>query len=259
MNTTDLILYKNAPHENFFGDMTWVMEHYEDDSYNKEDVKTVYFECVNELIELSAHYGLEGNLWHAYLAFVIANDENAFSIACEKTGKVNGSIWELAKMDFTVFRELFSFDLEQLDRGFGTKLGCILKNYKNTNQNGNVFNRRIRDRICELACHLADIQDEESFACCVAEFYKEFGVGSLGLHKAFRIKHNEQNEVVIEPITCTEHRTLSDLVGYERQKKKLIDNTKNFIDGKPANNVLLFGDSGTGKSSSIKAILNEYY
>ena len=81
MNTTDLILYKNAPHENFFGDMTWVMEHYEDDSYNKEDVKTVYFECVNELIELSAHYGLEGNLWHAYLAFVIANDENAFSIA----------------------------------------------------------------------------------------------------------------------------------------------------------------------------------
>lgn len=259
MNTTDLILYKNAPHENFFGDMTWVMEHYEDDSYNKEDVKTVYFECVNELIELSAHYGLEGNLWHAYLAFVIANDENAFSIACEKTGKVNGSIWELAKMDFVVFRELFSFDLEQLDRGFGTKLGCILKNYKNTNQNGNVFNRRIRDRICELACHLADIQDEESFACCVAEFYKEFGVGSLGLHKAFRIKHNEQNEVVIEPITCTEHRTLSDLVGYERQKKKLIDNTKNFIDGKPANNVLLFGDSGTGKSSSIKAILNEYY
>ena len=52
---------------------------------------------------------------------------------------------------------------------------------------------------------------------------------------------------------------LSDLVGYELQKKKLIDNTEAFVKGLPANNVLLFGDSGTGKSTSIKAILNEYY
>ncbi|MCI6676351.1 MAG: ATP-binding protein [Clostridiales bacterium] len=259
MNTTDLILYKNAPHQNFFVDMTWVMEHYEDEFYNKDDVKALYFECVNELVELSAHYGLEGNLWHAYLAFVIANDENAFSTACEMTGKAQGSIWELAKIDFAVFRELFAFDLAVLDQVFHTKVGDVLKNYKHTNQKGNVFNKRIRDRICELACHLAEMEDEESFAVCVAEFYKEFGVGSFGLHKAFRIKHDENDQVMIDPITCTEHRTLSDLVGYEIQKKKLIDNTKNFIDGKPANNVLLFGDSGTGKSSSIKAILNEYY
>ena len=52
---------------------------------------------------------------------------------------------------------------------------------------------------------------------------------------------------------------LDDLIGYEIQKKKLIDNTQAFVDGKVANNVLLFGDSGTGKSSSVKAILNEYY
>lgn len=259
MNTTDLILYKNAPHQNFFVDMTWVMEHYEDEFYNKDDVKALYFECMNELIELSAHYGLEGNLWHAYLAFVIANDENAFSTSCEMTGKAEGSIWELAKMDFAVFLNLFKFDLEILDQAFQTKVGRVLKNYKHTNQKGNVFNKRIRDRICELAYHLSEIQDEENFALCVAEFYKEVGVGSLGLHKAFRIKHEEGEEVIIDPITCTEHRTLNNLVGYEIQKKKLIDNTKNFVDGKPANNVLLFGDSGTGKSSSIKAILNEYY
>ena len=259
MNTTDLILYKNAPHQNFFVNMTWVMEHYEDEFYNKDDIKALYFECVNELIELSAHYGLEGNLWHAYLAFIIANDENAFSTACEMTGNAEGSIWELAKLDFAVLRELFEFDLERFDQVFHTKVGRILKHYKHTDQKGNVFNKRIRNRICELACHLAEIKDEEMFARCVAEFYKEFGVGCLGLHKAFRIKHEEDGQVVIDPITCTEHRTLNDLVGYEIQKKKLIDNTKNFVDGKPANNVLLFGDSGTGKSSSIKAILNEYY
>ena len=52
---------------------------------------------------------------------------------------------------------------------------------------------------------------------------------------------------------------LSDLVGYEIQKKKLVDNTRAFVEGKKANNVLLFGDSGTGKSTSIKAIVNEFY
>ena len=48
-------------------------------------------------------------------------------------------------------------------------------------------------------------------------------------------------------------------MGYELQKKKLIDNTQAFVDGKAANNVLLYGDAGTGKSSSVKAVLNEYY
>ena len=52
---------------------------------------------------------------------------------------------------------------------------------------------------------------------------------------------------------------LSDLVGYEIQKQKLVENTEAFVEGRKANNVLLFGDSGTGKSTSIKAIVNEYY
>lgn len=259
MNTSDLILYKNVPHQKLFDDMTWIMEHYNDDFYNKEDVKALYFECVNELIELVSHYGLEGNLWHAYLAFIIANDENAFSTASEITGISGGSIVLLAKQDFHIFSELFSFDLSILDEHFGTSVGSILKSYQNTGKKSKVFNRRIRDRICELAAHLAEAADEEEFYNCAVNFYKECGVGSLGLHKAFRILHTPDDRVLIDPVTCTEHKYLKDLVGYEIQKKKLIDNTKAFVEGKEANNALLFGDSGTGKSSSIKAILNEYY
>ena len=52
---------------------------------------------------------------------------------------------------------------------------------------------------------------------------------------------------------------LGDLVGYERQKKQLTDNTEAFLNEQPANNVLLYGDAGTGKSTSIKALLNHYY
>ena len=51
---------------------------------------------------------------------------------------------------------------------------------------------------------------------------------------------------------------LSSHIGYERERKRIIDNTYAFIKGKPAANVLLYGDAGTGKSSTVKAIVNEY-
>ena len=61
------------------------------------------------------------------------------------------------------------------------------------------------------------------------------------------------------PITNIAHVKLDDLVGYELAKQKLIDNTEAFVNGKQANNCLLYGDAGTGKSTSIKAIANQYY
>ena len=92
----------------------------------------------------------------------------------------------------------------------------------------------------------------------LTEFYKDYGVGRFGLHKAFRVvEKNGQTEIV--PILNITHVKLDDLVGYEIAKKKLTDNTEAFVSGRKANNCLLFGDAGTGKSSSIKAIANAYY
>ena len=89
-------------------------------------------------------------------------------------------------------------------------------------------------------------------------FYKEYGVGKFGLHKSFRVVHDETG-VHIEPILNIAHVKLDDLVGYEIPKAKLIANTECFVKGRKANNCLLFGDAGTGKSSCIKAIANQYY
>ena len=83
-------------------------------------------------------------------------------------------------------------------------------------------------------------------------------MGKFGLNKAFRILEKDE-QAYIDPITSIEHIRLEDLVGYELQKQKLVENTEAFIEGREANNVLLYGDAGTGKSSSIKAILNQYY
>lgn len=92
----------------------------------------------------------------------------------------------------------------------------------------------------------------------LTQFYKDYGVGKFGLHKAFRIISGEEGAQIV-PITNIAHVHMDDLVGYASQKKKLIDNTEAFVQGRKANNCLLFGDAGTGKSSSIKAITNEYY
>ena len=120
------------------------------------------------------------------------------------------------------------------------------------------FNKRIRGCICELSENLANSKSITEFAEYVTDFYRRFGVGKLGLHKAFRVAHDTQG-VHIVPITNIAHVNLDDLVGYESAKQKLIENTEAFLSGKTSNNCLLFGDAGTGKSSSIKAILNKYY
>ena len=259
MRTNELMLYKNMEHGRILKNMTFLMENCGNDYYNREDLRSLLFECMNEILEISASHGFEGNLWHTYLTFLLVNDENAYSTSCEIVGEIDGSINRIALHDFQIFKELFDYDFQEMEREFSAECMQILFEYKNTSNAGKVFNRRIRDRICNLAEGLADSSDAIDFKRKMTQFYKEFGVGKFGLHKAFRIDHPEGKTMSVEPITNIAHVHLDDLVGYEIAKKKLIDNTEAFVKGKKANNCLLFGDAGTGKSTSIKAVLNQYY
>lgn len=259
MRTNELMLYKNMEFGDILKDMTFLMENYENDYYNKEDLRSLLFECVNRLLELSVSHGFEGNLWHTYLTYLLASDENAYSTSCEIVGPVDGSINEIARHDFDIFKELFDYDFQGMEKSLDAGCLNLLMDYQNVKGGGKVFNRRIRDRICDLARALAFALDVDDFKDKLTKFYKEFGVGKLGLHKAFRVEHPDNAGVQIVPITNIAHVHLDDLVGYEIAKKKLIDNTEAFVMGRRANNCLLFGDAGTGKSSSIKAILNQYY
>ena len=253
----ELILYRDLENGQILLDMTWILEHLE----KKEQISEVrdrFFSCMHDLVELAGNYGFENNLWHNYLTFLLVNNENIFSTACEIRGVTEGSLLSLARHDFAIFRELFACDFTELERMLQAGVFEEFLHYARTESTGKLFNRRIRDRICELSDQLANAETLEAFTEYMVSFYKEFGVGKLGLHKAFRVAH-VGDDVRIEPITNIAHVKLEDLVGYEIQKKKLIDNTEAFVEGRSANNCLLFGDAGTGKSSSIKAILNRYY
>ena len=246
MDIRDLILYRNFAYEELLFGMCDMLEK------GKRDHMAKY---AGDLVEIAGRYGLEGNLWHAFLALCLANNENSYSTACEIVGEVEGSINELALHDFTIFKQLFDYDLTEL----GDKVFCELAKYKRTNRESKLINQRIRKRLLELSISLENTKSVIEFKDTVTEFYREFGVGKYGLNKAFSLKEGRDNEAIIEPITRVEHIYLDDIVGYELQKQKLVENTEAFLNGIPANNVLLYGDAGTGKSSSVKAIVNTYY
>lgn len=257
---SECILYRNFQEGTILEEMSYLMEQTPEELISKRDVnRDIFYASVNQLIELATDYGFEGNLWHNYLTYLLVNHENAFSKSCEIVGPVDGSINEIALHDFSRFKELYDYDLEKLGESLGSRQCGFLCNYKNINEGSKIFNKRIRDRICDLSIRLEKAATKEEFRDEVVQFYKDFGVGKLGLHKAFRVGRNAADEVEIIPITNIAHVYLDDLVGYEIAKKKLIDNTEAFVEGRCANNCLLFGDAGTGKSSSIKGILNEYY
>lgn len=253
----ECILYRDFEQGELLEKMTMLMEDISHPKvlYGKDGE---YFACIHQLVEMAGTYGFAGNLWHDYLTYLLVNHENAFSTACEIVGPVEGTINAFAMHDFEIFKQLYDFDLKELEKIYPSVDSSLITDYQNINEGSKVFNKRIRDRIGTLAQKLAKAESTEEFMDDMVQFYKEFGVGKLGLHKAFRIDGTVTPARIV-PITNIAHVHLDDLVGYEIAKKKLIDNTEAFVQGRPANNCLLFGDAGTGKSSSIKGILNQYY
>lgn len=253
----ECILYRDFEQGELLEKMTMLMEDISHPKvlYGKDGE---YFACIHQLVEMAGTYGFAGNLWHDYLTYLLVNHENAFSTACEIVGPVEGTINAFAMHDFEIFKQLYDFDLKELEKIYPSVDSSLITDYQNINEGSKVFNKRISDRICTLAQKLAKAESTEEFMDDMVQLYKEFGVGKLGLHKAFRIDGTVTPARIV-PITNIAHVHLDDLVGYEIAKKKLIDNTEAFVQGRPANNCLLFGDAGTGKSSSIKGILNQYY
>lgn len=254
MNSSELLLYKNPENREVFDCMLRIAS----EEFEGLDVKKTAGRIVSHILEVSEKMGFNGNLWQDYLAYNLANDENSYSLSCERRGRMEGSINKAALLDMAVYRELFNTDLSGTDAKYGTFLS-MLTGFENNNEGEKYYNKRIRNRIIKLAEELSGAADDNTFLNTVCVFYKDAGVGCIGLFKAFRVGHDDNDRPVITPVISVEHKYLKDLIGYDIQKKKITDNTEAFLAGSKANNVLLFGDSGTGKSSCIKAILNEYY
>ncbi len=255
MREEELIIYKEFADGDILRDVVWLMEHYRSGDGR---ARPLFYKCMHRLSEQAADHGFYGNLWHCYLTNLLVNNENSYSCACEMRGEVEGSINELVLHDIAIFKEFFDYDFTEMMEVLKAPEFAVVLAYEGSSADSKIYNRRIRDRICTLAQHFVENETAEAMKATLTQFYREYGVGDLGLHKAFRVAHTEEGAVIV-PIRNIAHVYLDDLVGYEIPKQKLRENTEAFVAGRRANNCLLFGDAGTGKSSCVKAIANEYY
>lgn len=221
-------------------------------------IKDIYTQ-LKRLLIVATDYGFNHNLWHNYLTFYLVTNENPFSITCEKVGANDGSVNHFARNDFRVFKNLFDFDFSGIEKELGIDCFSQISDYRAIGKKELMYNKNVSEKIIALSAQLENAVDENEFFDCVTAFYRDFGVGMFGLNKAFRIRNKAEGDIEFLPINNMDRVMLDDLVGYELQKKKLVDNTRAFVEGRKANNVLLFGDSGTGKSTSVKAIVNAFY
>lgn len=256
---SNLIIYGDMNNNTILMQLADIFRKFENGGSSKAELTGLIYTQVKHILAVATDYGFDGNLWQNYLTFVLITTENPFSITCEKVGASDGSVNTFALNDFHNYRILFHYDFTEIERELGIDCFSILTNYKAICKKELMYNANVSEKVQALSKKLADAKSDEEFFEAVTGFYKDYGVGMFGLNKAFRISNNPDGSVKFNPINNMDKVTLDDLVGYEIQKKKLVDNTEAFVAGRKANNCLLFGDSGTGKSTSIKAIVNQYY
>lgn len=256
--TSRLLLFSNLGENAILDNLSEIFKDFrENKTQTSLLIRRIYTE-MKRLLDLATKYGFDKNLWHNYLTFLLITNENSFSLTAERKGAGNGTVNHFAKNDFHIFRNLFQFDFSEIENALGIDCFSTISNYQAIAKSEKNYYRSVSEKVQSLSDQLANAQNEDEFFKLVTEFYRAYGVGMFGLNRAFRIK-NDGNGVVFLPINNTDKVMLSDMVGYEIQKKALTENTEAFLRGIPANNVLLYGDAGTGKSSCVKALINEYY
>lgn len=255
-----LIMYGSMPEDNILMRLSDLFRDFEENKKDPAQLIQELYTQVKRLLVVATDYGFDHNLWHNYLTFLLITNENPFSITCEKVGANEGSVNQFAKNDFQVFMNLFAYDFSKIEKALSINCFSVLSDYKAIGKKELMYNKNVSEKVQKLSLQLAAAKDVDTFFNLVTDFYKAYGVGMFGLNKAFRLStHTQDDQIRLLPINNMDLVTLDDLIGYEIQKKKLVDNTEAFVHGRKANNVLLFGDSGTGKSTSIKAIVNQYY
>ncbi len=253
-----LILYGDIGEDCLLVQFGEIFRALEEGSETRAELTRRVYTVIKRLLTLATDYGFDRNLWHNYLAYFLITSENPFSITCEKVGANNGSVNHFAYNDFEAIRNLFNYDFSGIEAALGIDCFSQISDYRAIEKKELMYNQNVSEKVQVLSAELEAAQDAQGFFEAVTGFYRDYGVGMFGLNKAFRIAGSGEGMKFVA-INNMEKVVLDDLVGYENQKRKLIDNTKAFVEGRKANNVLLYGDAGTGKSTSIKAIVNEFY
>lgn len=205
----------------------------------------------SQLFGLATRLNLDGNIWQSCITFHLLNRENPFSLACEGVGDIGGTLSQVAQNDLELLRPLFEFDFALFEEVLGLPIARQVMNFTSSPLHA----PSPTGMLVELTRNqLLSARDSSEALTVLTDFYRDNGVGKLAFFRAFRV--DEHGDLL--PVGAVKQVSLQDLVGYESQKEQLSDNTAAFLAGKPSNNVLLYGDAGTGKSTCIRSLLTDY-
>ena len=253
-----LLLYGEMPEDEILKRVAGIIRDLDRGSADPVDLICRCKREIKRILDLSTECGFDGNLWQCYLTYYILMNNNSFARTCERTGSREGSVNHFAMEDFEIFRRLFHYDFAALEQALGLDCFSVICDYKAIPKSERVYNRDISSQVCRLRAELDTAADAKVFFDLITGYYRQYGFGSFAMSRAFRIRSGAAAPVML-PISNIDRIMLGDLLGYERQKAELRANTEAFLAGRHANNVLLYGDAGTGKSTSVKALINEYY
>ena len=187
--------------------------------------------------------------WRSHLVGWLLDDENAFSLAAER-GEMNSALAEQTSRDLRTLQRLFDLEAEPLLNAVEDAVPGLEGIWVPWTDPGRGDGASPRHA---LASKLAAAEDWGRCAGLLTDHFSRHGAGPFGRHRAFR-----WGEDGLRAVDEPDPVRLADLVGYERVREPLLTNTERFLAGLPAHHALLYGMPGTGKSSTVKAVLNEY-
>ena len=253
-----LLLFSNLGGSSILENVAGIIRDSEDMTADKDELTARCFREVKRILDLSTDCGFDVNLWQSYLTYILMTNENSFTKTCERIGSVDGSVNHFALGDFEVFRRLLHYDFSGLEKKLGIDCFSTICNYRAIPKRKRLYNHDVSTQVAAVRAKLDGAESAQEIFDIITGYYKSYGYGAFAMSRAFRIS-DDTDELKFLPISNIDNCMLDDLLGYELQKKELRDNTLAFLNGKKANNVLLYGDAGTGKSTSVKALINEYY
>lgn len=196
-------------------------------------------------------------------------DENPFTQAAH-TQKQDHAFWELKKAAGADLDKLYclatlsSDDVKaciekqwQLPE-YELEILRSLPEWKGPDENASVKTHQSLPAFDKIKNEIASSIPWSNALESICKFHAEWGTGIFSRYKSFQWKVSD-GRGVLEGIEDPDPIRLSDLIGYANERAEVLNNTHKLLNGYPANNLLLYGDRGTGKSSTVKAIMNEYY
>ena len=160
--TSKLIIYRGIGEESILRCLAEICRKFDEGDYDREALISEIYEQVHRLLDLATRYGFNKNLWHNYLAYLIATTETPFTLVSEKVGANQGSVNTFALNDFRIFRELFRYDFGPIERALDINCFSILENYTAVGKPERVFNRSVSEKVQELSSRIESVGGESS-------------------------------------------------------------------------------------------------